>query len=488
MSIGRYIYRYMITPYLPPFRTQLAAYGRRVRNPHSSDELKNEFSRFIPQHLFDKAPTGTGSRERLFPRKATFWHFIWQALQPNTACRAVVRKIQAETEHKHRTIDESTSAYCQARQRLPLELVQQGLEYSAKSADRMAKAGIPGWKRSIQVVDVTSFQAPDTPSNAKRYKYPTGQKKGCGFPVMRAAALFSLASGAIKQVVTAACYTSELPMFKSMWAQLKAGDILLGDRMFGCFTILAALPQREVDVVVRLNQARKLELRNAKKLGSGDWLTTLPKPQNAPSYMKAEEWNKLPETIAVRILQAQIKIKGFRSKDFWIATTLLDPTAYTKKAIASLYFRRWQIELSFRDLKSTLGMGVLRCRTPEMVEKEIRMHLIAYNFLRALMAEAATTHNLSVFRISFKGTVDTVRSFHVAILHANNARQARRLRGRILSILYEDRIPLRQHRSEPRAIKKRPKPYQWLTQSRKIFKTVPHRGKARATRPQMILT
>jgi hypothetical protein len=366
--------------------------------------------------------------------------------------------------------------------------VQGGLEHSAACADRMVKAGVPGWKRPIQVVDATSFQAPDTPANRKRYHYPSGQKKGCGFPVMRAIALFSLTSGAIKQIATAACYTAELVMFKPLWSCLKRGDVLLGDRAYGCFAVLAGLPRQGVDVVARLHQGRNLDLRRSKKLGPDDWQTTISKSRIVPPYMTKAQWNKLPDKIDVRVLKLRIQIKGFRTKTSWIVTTLLDPREYTKESIGLLYFQRWQMELSFRDLKTTMGMESLRCRTPAMVEKEIRMYVIAYNFLRALMAEAAVPNNISVYRISFKGTIDTLRSFHPAMLRARSRRQLCRVRKRLLIILYEDRLPLRPNRNEPRAVKKRPKPYSYLTKPRRAFKASPHRGKIRGKRPQTILT
>lgn len=478
----------MNTPLFPAWRCRLAAYGRRNHDRRSAVEIEHEFSRLLPKSLLDKPKQGAGSRDRLFTRSRTFWCFIWQVLQPRTACRAVVRKVQAESEHQRRIIDESSSAYCQARHRLPLDLVQGGLEHSAACADRMVAKGVPGWNRPIQVVDATSFQAPDTPANRQRYHYPSGQKKGCGIPVMRAMALFSLASGAIKQIATAACYTAELVMFHPLWSHLKRGDILLGDRAYGCFAVLAGLPQQGVDVIARLHQGRNLDLRRSKKLGRDDWQTTIAKPQIMPAYMTQSQWNKLPDEIHVRVLKVRIRINGFRTRMLWIITTLLDPREYAAEDIGQLYFRRWQMELSFRDLKTTMGMESLRCRTPAMVEKEIRMYLIAYNFLRALMAEAAVPHHLSVYRISFKGTIDTLRSFHPVMLRARSRRQVARLRKRLLTILYEDRVPLRPHRSEPRAVKKRPKPYSYLTVHRRAFKACPHRGKIRGKRPQRILT
>jgi hypothetical protein len=478
----------MNTPLFPAWRSRLAAYGRRTRQRRCASELENEFAQFLPPALLLKTARGAGSRNRVFTRARTFWCFIWQVLQPQTACRAVVRKMQAEGESQRRTFDESSSAYCQARKRLPLTTLQRGLEHSAQCAEHRVRGSVLGWHRPVKVVDATSFQTPDTPANREQYHYPPGQKKGCGFPVMRALALFSLASGAIERLVTAACCTAELVMLKPLWSVLKRGDILLGDRVYGCFALLAALPLQGVDVVARLHQARCLNLRRARKLGPDQWQTTLPKPSHPPPYIPQAEWDQLPLSIPVRILRIRVQIKGFRTKKLWIVTTLLDVQLYTQEALAELYVRRWQMELTFRDLKTTMGMETLRCRTPDMVEKEIRLFLIAHNFLRALMATAAAPHDLSPHRISFKGTVDTIRSFHPAMLHAPSTHSRMRLRRRLLAILYADRLPLRPNRSEPRAIKKRPKPYPLLTKPRHIFKALPHKGQTRAKRPQVILT
>jgi len=478
----------MNTPYFSACRSKLAAYGRRAARYRCAAEVENEFARFLPLELLAQAPRGVGSRKRIYTNTLTFWCFIWQVLQPNTACRAVVRKVQAEHETRRRKVDESSSAYCQARARLPLTLFQNGMEQSAQSADRMALHQVPGWNRPVKVIDATSFRTPDTPANQKRYHYPTGQKKGCGFPVMRALAIFSLVSGAISQIITAACYTGEMVMLKYLWPTLLPGDIALGDRMYGCFVFLAAMPMQGVDVVARLSQGRNLDLRHAEKLGPNDWLTVLPKPPARPAYMKSDEWEALPESIPVRIIRSRLQIKGFRTKTIWIVTTLLDARLYPATAICDLYLQRWQMELSFRDLKTTMAMESFHCLTPDMIEKELRVFLIAYNCVRALMAEAALTHELPRQRISFKGAVDSLRSFTPIMLRTNSKPSRARLHSRLLEILAADALPVRPGRSEPRAVKKRPKPYPLLTKPRHIFKELPHKGKTAPIRPQVILT
>jgi len=477
----------MHTPYFRLWRSKLAAYGRRTTRGRRVAEVENEFARFLPPELLNQAARGVGSRKRSYTRKLTFWCFLWQVLQPNTACRAVVRKVQAEHETRHQRVDESSSGYCQARARLPLTLFKDGMERTAQCADRMAPR-LPGWNRPVKVVDATSFRTPDTQANRDQYHYPTGQKKGCGFPVMRALAIFSLTSGAISQIVTAACYAGEMVMLKSLWPSLLPGDIALGDRMYGCFAFLAAMPLQGVDGVARLNQGRNLDLRQALKLGPNDWLSAFPKPRPTPACMTPSEWKALPDSIPVRIIRSRLQIKGFRTKAIWIVTTLLDAQLYPAAAICDLYLQRWQMELSFRDLKTTMGMESLRCRTPAMIEKELRVGLIAYNCVRALMAEAATTHALPRLRISFKGTLDALRAFAPVMLFAPSQRSRTRLHSRLLLILAADPLPVRPGRSEPRAVKKRPKPYPRLTKHRRLFKARPHKGPSTIKRHQVILT
>ena len=189
------------------------------------------------------------------------------------------------------------------------------------------------------------------------------------------------------------------------------------------------------------------------------------------------------EAITVRIIHVRVHQKGFRTQELWLSTTLLDPSAYPAEQIAQLYRRRWDMELCFRDLKTTMGMEELRCRTPAMVHKELLAFLIAHNFMRCLIAQAASAHQVCRTRISFKGAVDAARSFHHAMRLARSQRHARRLYRRLLQILARDLVPHRPGRYEPRAVKRRPKPYSRLTKPRHLYREIPHRGKRIQKKP-----
>jgi Transposase DDE domain len=475
----------MNTPYFPAWRRKLAAVGQRTgccRQP-SPVEIEAQCRAFLSPRALKAPDDGKRRRRRVFFLSRVFWCFLWQVLQPRTSCRAVVRQVQACCETERRTFDESTSAYCQARRRLPVGCLQQALADSAQTADRFSFQGIEGWTRPVKVVDASSVRLPDTPQNRKVYPYPSGQRPGCGFPVMQFCGLYSLSSGAILNTVSSPWSAHEVPLLRSLWLELQSGDILMGDRAFGAYTLLALLPLRGVDVVSRLHQGRRFRPRHGRRIGPGEWLATWRKPPQRPDYLTEEEWAAVTESITVRIIHIRIQEKGFRTQELWISTTLLDPIAYPAEQIARLYRRRWDMELCFRDLKTTMGMEELRCRTPAMVHKELLAFLIAHNFMRCLIAQAASAHQVCRTRISFKGAVDAARSFHQAMRLARSQRHARRLYRRLLEILARDLVPLRPGRYEPRAVKRRPKPYQRLTKARHHFREVPHRGKRIQKKP-----
>lgn len=480
--MGRYIYRPMNTPYFPSWRRHLASCGRRaqrVRAP-SPVEIESQWGRFLSAGALREPPGGTRRRRRVFYLERVFWCFLWQVLQPRTSCRAVVRQVQAYCETERRVMDESSSAYCQARARLPVECLRQALHDTATAADRLCAQRIPGWKRPVKVVDGTTMRLCDTVANRKRYPYPTGQRRGCGFPAMKSLVLYSLASGAVLKTVQAKWFTHDMRLFQDLWPELRAGDIALGDRAFGAFVALALLPQQGVDVLTRLHQSRRISRKQAQRLGPSEWLVIWQRPKAKPDHLSEELWDKTPAQITVRVIHVRVRVKGFRTRELWLSTTLLDPHAYPAEQLGLLYLRRWELELCFRDLKTTMGMEELRCQSPPMLEKELLAFLVAHNCIRCIIAEAASRHGVSRTRISFKGALDAARSFSHAMRSATSARKIRLLHGRLLAILAADRVPFRPQRCEPRAVKRRPKNYQRLSKPRHLYKVAPHRGKPRA--------
>jgi hypothetical protein len=406
-------------------------------------------------------------------------------LKPKTSCREVVRQVQALLRLNGRgLIDEGDSAYVQARQRLPQERMEKALSATALTADRRThgKGCLGG--RPVKVVDSSTTQIPDTPENQKVYPQPSSQKKGCGFPVIRFIALLSLSSGAILKVIMDSLHSHDLRLFRRLCEHLHKGDIVLGDRAFGEYTTAAALPQQGVDLVARLHHQRKVDFRKAKRLGKDDGLFVWNKGYQQSQILSASEWALLPAQITVRIIRFRATIRGFRNHRITLLTTLLDPKLYSAEQIVGLYVRRWALELCFRDIKSTMGMEYLRCKSPEMARKELLAYLLAHNLIRCVIAEAVACHDVDLPRVSFKGAVDALRQYSAAITQARSQRLRHHLWNDLLLNLARDLVPLRPDRKEPRAVKRRPKAYPLLNQPRHQFVDISHRSRYWKGRPR----
>ncbi len=478
----------MITPCFPAFRSRLAALGRRsvhsVRQATLA-QLQEHLRDFLPAPLLSTEEDGPNSRERVFTLRLTFECFVWQLLQPKTACREVVRQVQALFRlHDQGPVAEGDSAYVQARRRLPREKLEQALRATAQAADRRAGPGGGLQGRPVKVVDGSHTHLPDTQKNQARYPQPASQKPGCGFPVLKFAALLSLTSGAMLHVVLGSLHHHDLRLLRQLWEQLKKGDILLGDRAYGEYTTLASLPLQGVDVVARLHQKRKVDFRQAKRLAKGDGLFGWTRGAQQSAILSATEWAALPAQITVRMIRFSATIRGFRGRRITLVTTLLDPKLYPAHEVIALYLRRWRIELCLRDLKTTMGLEQLRCKTPDMAEKELLAYLVAHNLIRCVIAEAVAQHPVDLERISFKGAVDAVRQYSAAIARARNQKQRRQLWEDLLANLTRDLVRDRPNRREPRAVKRRPKPYPLLNKPRRRFVEITHRNRFWKGRPR----
>ncbi len=478
----------MHTPFLPGFRTRLAALGRRTVHTlrqATLGQLQERIRDLLPAPLLSSEDEGPNSRERDFPLRLTFECFVWQMLKPKTACREVVRQVQALRRLGGLpTISVCDSAYVQARLRLPRERLEKALSATAATADRRVGYTTKLQGRPVKVVDGSSTQLADTSANQKAYPQHRLQKPGCGFPLLKFVVLFSLGSGAILSVMMGNLHCHDLRLLCALWDELKIGDILLGDRAYGEFTTLAGLPKRGVDVVARLHHRRKVDFRNAKRLGKNDGLFVWTKTYQQSGILSLQEWDLLPAEITVRIVRFTTCIRGFRNRRVTLVTSLLDADLYPAQELAALYARRWRLELCLRDLKTTLGMEELRCKSPEMAEKELLAYLVAHNLVRCLMAEAVACHRVDLERVSFKGTIDALRQFSDAINRATNRKLRRELWEDLLLSLARDLVPLRPNRTEPRAVKRRPKPYPLLNKHRRKFVEISHRSRYWKGRPR----
>jgi len=469
------------TPYFPTLRCRLAALGRRTAQTlrqSTLSQLQEHLRDLLPVPLLCAEDEGPNSRHRIYSLRLTCECFLWQMLKPRTSCREVVRQVQALFRlHGRGHVDEGDSAYVQARHRLPRQRLEKVLVATAQAADRRVGSIGQLQGRPVKVADGSTTQLPDTAENQKRYPQPASQKKGCGFPVMKLVALFSLSSGAILNVILGSLRHHDLRLLRQLWEQLKKGDILLGDRAFGEYTTLAGLPTQGVDVVARLHHRRKVDFRKARRLGPGDGLFVWTKGCQQSQILSASEWALLPAQITVRIVRFTATIRGFRSRRITLVTTLLDPKLYPAQELIGLYARRWRLELCFRDLKTTMGMEQLRCKSPDMAEKELLAYLIAHNLIRCVIAQAVALHQVDLERVSFKGSVDALRQYSDAIAQARNRKMRRQLWEDLLLNLARDLVPNRPNRTEPRAVKRRPKPYPLLNKPRRKFKDVAHRNR-----------
>jgi hypothetical protein len=471
----------MNTPLFPAFRARLAALGRRTAShlrQGTLQQLAAHLAELIPVHLLSSADEGPNSRERLFTLRLTCECLIWQMLKPRTACREVLRQVQAlACLHGREAVADNASAYIQARQRLPQECLERVLAATAQAAERRAA---PSWQlqgRPVKVVDGSSVQLPDTAANQQDYPQPSGQQPGCGLPVLKLVVLFSLASGALLDVVIGNLHSHDLRLFHRLWECLQAGDILLGDRAYGEYATLAGLPRQGVDVVARLHSRRKVDFRKARqRLGPNDGVFVWRKGCLQSTILTPEQWAALPAEIQVRIVRFTTACRGFRTQRITLVTTLLDAGRYPTAELIALYLRRWRIELCLRDVKTTLGLEQLRGQSPAMVRKELLAGLIAHNLIRCVMAEAAQAHPTELERVSFKGAVDALRQYSAVLAQARTNRLKRNLWQNLLRTLAGDRVPRRPGRTEPRAIKRRPKPFPLLNRPRRKFVELPHRN------------
>jgi hypothetical protein len=478
----------MHTPFFPAFRPRLAACRRSATQQlrqASLIQLEHFLQGIFPPHLLAQEDEGDNSRDRIFTLCLTLQCFLAQVLKPSTSCREIVRQVQALMRLLSGVlIDEGTSAYCQARQRLPRERIERLLAVAAQTAQRRAGAGGQINGRPVKVVDCSSAKAPDTADNQRRYPQPAEQKPGCGFPVIRFLLLFSLNSGSVLNVVMSSLHKHEVRLLRQLQGDLKAGDILLGDRAYGDYTTLATWPTGGVDVVARLNAMRKVDFRKARRLAKNDGLFVWKRTHTSSQLLSGQEWRSVPDSITVRIIRFTATIRGHRGRRITLVTTLLDPKLYPAIQLIGLYARRWRLELCLRDLKTTMGMEMLRCQTPDMAEKELLIYLLAHNLIRCLMAQAVSRCQVELERVSFKGTVDALRQYSAAMASARTRNMRDQLWQDLLVNLARDLVPLRPNREEPRALKQRPKPFVWLTKPRRHFKAWAHRNRYWKSKPR----
>jgi hypothetical protein len=398
-------------------------------------------------------------RERVLDPVITVQVFLMQILHGNTACTALSRLAG---------IPFTAEAYCQARTRLPLALFEELLEHLCDALVATIDAALWHGHRTWSI-DGSSFSMSDTPQLQAHFGQPSAQAKGCGFPVAHILALFDAGTGLLLQLVASPMRTSDLRHTALMHAEMGAGDILLADRGFASYGHLALLFLREIHAVFRCHQKQIVSFdvdrkhtsqgkplkglprsKYVRRLGHWDQVVEYTKPKTKPKWMDDATWATLPATLFIRELRFLTPQRGYRTRVITLVTTLLDPETYPASELAELYLSRWQIEVNFRHLKTTMGMEVLHCKTVAGVLKELHMFAIAYNLVRLVMLEASRQQNVPLDRISF---IDALRWLRDAESDT------------LLTALVVN--PARPNRVEPRVIKRRMKKYKLMQKPRR---------------------
>ena len=459
-------------------RQKLADQLAEIRRK-SIGQLAGCFADFIPGETLQPSQTGAQSRRRLFSKENTFWGFFSQILNADGGCAETVRQFHAFAANRSLTLpSSSTSAYCQARAKLKetdLENIQ--AHTSKQLILRGTDQGLQS--RRVVVVDGTGISMPDTLENQRVWPQTGQQKPGCGFPQAYICACFNLRSGALLSYELGNKKSHELLMLREQWDTFNPGDIFLGDKGFCSYYDVFKLIDRDVDSVITLGKRKLVTPKDADKiLGEDDLLIHWPRPKWTKhlSYSK-DEWSALPAKLVLRQIKVNVKDPGFRSQSFHIITTLTDSSIYSAKAIADLYFQRWDIELFFRDIKTTMGMDILRCKSPSMIRKELLMHFIVYNCLRLLMLKAADKADVPVRLISFKASVQALRQWEPLLKSQLSTQEQMRLLSLLCDSIATSVIRTRPSRREPRCVKRRPKNYQRMTKPRHEMQETPHRSK-----------
>jgi hypothetical protein len=347
-----------------------------------------------------------------------------------------------------------TGAYCKARQRLPIGMVS---ALKRRTGQELSKQAPAAWRwrgRVVKLVDGTGISMPDTPDNQARYPQPTSQAPGVGFPLARLVVVVCLATGAALDATIGPHQgkgSGELGLVRQVLHSFQRGDVMLADALYcNCF-LIAAQMAAGVDVLMAQNGSRITDFRRGRSLGTRDHIVHWPKPAARPQWMTAQQYANLPKEIELREVKVAHQV---------LVTTMVDHRRVGKDALSALFARRWHVELDLRNLKTTCGMDVLRCQTPQMNDKQLWVHLLAYNAIRLLMAQAASHTEVDPRGLSFKHTVQLWTQWTV---HANSSIANW---ATLLALIAQCKVGHRPGRIEPRMRKRRPKPYPWLKVSR----------------------
>lgn len=426
------------------------------------------------QQAFDEEGASFGceddSEEAVYTPAVTLWAFLSQMLhkgEQRSCTAAVARVVVLLVALGREPCSTNTGAYCRARAKLP-EQVLRGLTLDMASGCEAAVSSHWFWHgRHVKLVDGTTVSMPDTEANQAEYPQHTAQREGVGFPIARTVVLFSLATGMLCDLAMGPYQgkeTGEPALFRELFERLEADDIVLGDRCYCSYFMIALLKELGVDFVVRLHQRRAADFRRGQRIGKGDHLVEWSRPVK-PAWMDQETYQRIPASIELREVLVKVDRPGFRCESLVVVTTLCDAKEHLAAEIAQLYRGRWLAELDIRAIKITLDMDVLRCKTPEMVHRELWTHLLAYNLIRRSILQSAQALGHSPRELSFTAALQSLAASWAVAPLADASTFALLVEAHLIN-LSGHRVGHRPDRVEPRAIKRRPKPHRLLTKPR----------------------
>jgi len=404
----------------------------------------------------------------VYSAPVTLWAFLAQVVSKEKACvAAVARVLVLRLALGLPPCASETGAYCKARAKLP-ETFLQRLCYDVAE---QVEAGAPAawlWKdRHVWIADGSTLSMPDTRANQDAYPQPRTQKPGLGFPIMRVVVLLALATAVLGGAAFGPYVgknQGEPALLRTLLPRLRPGDLLLGDRYYGSYWLVALAHDQGVDALYRQHHRRVSDFRRGVPLGREDHLVVWTKPER-PDWLDEATYQALPAMLTVRELRRRVDVPGFRTKDVTLVTTLVDAVRYPAQDLADLYRARWHIELDLRAIKTHMHMDILRCRTPAMVRKEIWVHFLAYNLTRRVLAVAAQEQGVRPRQLSFLGALQTLNEFRWLLVTATAAARGAYVRALGVAIASHG-VGDRPERCEPRAVKRRPKPLRYLNEPR----------------------
>ncbi len=407
-----------------------------------------------------------------FSESLTLWAWLSQILSASKSCLAASARVLVLCCCLGRPLPSAnTGALCKARAKLPLPFLR---ELTTDLGSQLETRAPDSWKwhqRNVRLVDGSIVLVPDTDANLKAFPQQRAQKPGTSYTCMRLVVLLAFATAAL---LDCACGpyrgkgSGEMSLLSSLLARLQAGDILLGDRYYGSYGLLAWLLAQGVDGCLRLPKGHQTEFRQGQRLTENDYLHTWSKPKDRPKWLSEETWQSLPETLSVRLVYFQVRQRGFRTRSLYLVTTLMDHHRYSLDQLQQLYRERWHAELDIRALKQGLGLKLLRCKSPEMVRAELWVHLLGYNLVRCVLAQAALERGLKARQLSFQGAVQTLEAFRWLLCSQDEAGGAvsAPVAQALTAALSVHRVGNRPDRWEPRELKHRQRKYPELKKSR----------------------